>query len=93
MVDKVGRGDYHVGIGHMCDIKRKEKENMAEEKAKILEELQDPIEEKATETISETIDDAKDFAELLKGLTEEEKREVKGILIGMQISRDRPLTA
>ena len=48
----------------MCDIKRKEKENMAEEKAKILEGLQDPIEEKATETISETIDDAKDFAEL-----------------------------
>lgn len=77
----------------MCDIKRKEKENMADEKAKILEGLQDPIEEKATETISETIDDAKDFAELLKGLTEEEKREVKGILIGMQISRDRPLTA
>ena len=32
----------------MCDIKRKEKENMAEEKAKILEELQVPIEEKAT---------------------------------------------
>ena len=66
---------------------------MAEEKAKILEELQNPIEEKATETISETIDDAKDFAELLKGLTEEEKPEVKVILIGMQISRDRPLTA
>ena len=31
--------------------RRKEKENMAEEKAKILEGLQDPIEEKATETI------------------------------------------
>lgn len=43
--------------------------------------------------IEEWKKDGEDFAELLKGLTEEEKREVKGILIGMQITRDRPLTA
>ena len=33
--------------------------------------------------------DAKEFAELLKKLTAEEKREVKGIMIGMQIMRDQ----
>lgn len=33
--------------------------------------------------------DVKEFAKLLKGLTAEEKREVKGIMIGMQIMRDQ----
>ena len=33
--------------------------------------------------------DVKEFVELLKRLTAEEKREVKGIMIGMQIMRDQ----
>ena len=33
--------------------------------------------------------DVKEFVELLKKLTAEEKREVKGIMIGMQIMRDQ----
>ena len=33
--------------------------------------------------------DTKEFVELLKRLTAEEKREVKGIMIGMQIMRDQ----
>lgn len=32
-------------------------------------------------------EDIGDFAQLLKGLTYEEKREVRGIMIGMQITR------
>ena len=33
--------------------------------------------------------DVKEFVVLLKKLTAEEKREVKGIMIGMQIMRDQ----
>ena len=33
--------------------------------------------------------DVKEFVELLKKLTAEEKREVKGIMLGMQIMRDQ----
>jgi alpha-acetolactate decarboxylase len=33
--------------------------------------------------------DVKEFVELLKKLTAEEKRDVKGIMIGMQIMRDQ----
>ena len=32
-------------------------------------------------------EDIEEFAQLLKGLTREEKREVRGIMIGMQINR------
>jgi len=64
---------------------------MKEERARTEPELQ--AEKTGKEQIEEWKKDGEDFAELLKGLTEEEKREVKGILIGMQITRDRPLTA
>lgn len=46
-------------------------------------------EEKNRETVENKQTDAKEFAELLKGLSAEEKREVKGIMIGMQIMRDQ----
>lgn len=61
---------------------------MAEERTEIQGDFQDFMEASA-----DANGYTKEFIELLKGLTEEEKREVKGILIGMQITRDRPLTA
>ena len=64
---------------------------MKEERARTEPALQ--AEKTGKDQIEEWKKDGEDFAELLKGLTEEEKREVKGILIGMQITRDRPLTA
>lgn len=64
---------------------------MKEERTRTEPELQ--AEKTGKEQIEEWKKDGEDFAELLKDLTEGEKREVKGILIGMQISRDRPLTA
>lgn len=64
---------------------------MKEERTRTEPALQ--AEKTGKDQIEEWKKDGEDFAELLKGLTEEEKREVKGILIGMQITRDRPLTA
>ena len=64
---------------------------MKEERTRTEPELQ--AEKTGKDQIEEWKKDGEDFAELLKGLTEEEKREVKGILIGMKITRDRPLTA
>lgn len=61
---------------------------MAEERAEVRDDFLD-----FTEASADANGYTKEFIELLKGLTEEEKREVKGILIGMQITRDRPLTA
>ena len=64
---------------------------MKEERTRTEPELQ--AEKTGKDQIEEWKKDGEDFAELLKDLTEEERREVKGILIGMQITRDRPLTA
>ena len=72
-------------------IFERRKETMKEERTRTEPELQ--AEKTGKDQIEEWKKDGEDFAELLKGLTEEEKREVKGILIGMQITRDRPLTA
>lgn len=43
--------------------------------------------EERKETLAERQEDVKDFAELLQGLTTEEKREIRGIMIGLQLSR------
>ena len=64
---------------------------MKEERARTEPELQ--AEKTGKDQIEEWKKDGEDFAELLKDMTEEEKREVKGILIGMKIARDRPQTA
>lgn len=61
---------------------------MAEERTEIRGDFQDFM-EASVDANGYT----KEFLELLKGMTEEEKREVKCIMIGMQITRDRPLTA
>lgn len=44
--------------------------------------------EERKETIEERQLDAKEFAELLQGLTQDQKREVRGILIGMKLGRE-----
>lgn len=38
---------------------------------------------------SEKMEDAKEFIELLKELTQTEKAQVKGIMVGMQLSRQQ----
>ena len=44
----------------------------------------------AVETIeSQQVTEAREIIELLKMMTNEEKREVKGIMIGLQMSRER----
>lgn len=73
------------------DIFERRKETMKEERTRTEPELQ--AEKTGKDQIEEWKKDGEDFAELLKDMTEEEKREVKGILIGMKIARDRPLTA
>lgn len=45
--------------------------------------------EEKKETLSQRQEDMKEFAQLLKGLSHEEKREIRGILIGMQLKRDQ----
>lgn len=40
---------------------------------------------------SEKMEDAKEFMELLKTLTKTEKEQVKGIMVGMQLSRQQAL--
>lgn len=38
---------------------------------------------------SEKVEDTKEFMELLKELTQTEKAQVKGIMVGMQLSRQQ----
>lgn len=38
---------------------------------------------------NEKVEDAKEFIELLKELTQTEKAQVKGIMVGMQLSRQQ----
>lgn len=38
---------------------------------------------------SEKVEDTKEFVELLKTLTQTEKAQVKGIMVGMQLSRQQ----
>lgn len=45
--------------------------------------------EEKKETLAQRQEDMKEFAELLKELSPEEKREIRGILIGMQLKRDQ----
>lgn len=68
-VDKVGYGDYHVGIGDTLNKARKEKEAMAEERAEVRDDFLD-----FAEASADANGYTKEFIELLKGLTEEEKR-------------------
>lgn len=43
--------------------------------------------EERKETVAERQLDAKEFAELLQGLTHDQKREIKGVLIGLKMAR------
>lgn len=90
-IDNVSIRTYNVYRRNTLGIFERRKETMKEERARTEPELQ--AEKTGKDQIEEWKKDGEEFAELLKGLTEEEKREVKGILIGMQITRDRPLTA
>ena len=45
--------------------------------------------EEKKETLAQRQEDMKEFAQLLQGLSHEEKREIRGILIGMQLKRDQ----
>lgn len=45
--------------------------------------------EEKKETLAQRQEDMKEFAQLLRGLSHEEKREIRGILIGMQLKRDQ----
>ena len=44
--------------------------------------------EERKETVAERQLDAKEFAEILQGLTQDQKREIRGILIGLQLGRE-----
>lgn len=90
-IDNVSIRTYNVYRRNTLGIFERRKETMKEERTRTEPELQ--AEKTGKDQIEEWKKDGEDFAELLKGLTEEEKREVKGILIGMKIARDRPLTA
>lgn len=43
--------------------------------------------EERKETVAERLLDAKEFAELLQGLTHDQKREIKGVLIGLKMAQ------
>ena len=90
-IDNVSVRTYNVYRRNTLGIFERRKETMKEERTRTEPELQ--AEKTGKDQIEEWKKDGEDFAELLKDMTEEEKREVKGILIGMKIARDRPLTA
>jgi hypothetical protein len=90
-IDNVSIRTYNVYRRNTLGIFERRKKTMKEERTRTEPELQ--AEKTGKDQIEEWKKDGEDFAELLKDMTEEEKREVKGILIGMKIARDRPLTA
>ena len=90
-IENVSIRTYNVYRRNTLGIFERRKETMKEERTRTEPELQ--AEKTGKDQIEEWKKDGEDFAELLKDMTEEEKREVKGILIGMKIARDRPLTA
>lgn len=42
--------------------------------------------EERKETVAERLLDAKEFAELLQGLTKDQKLEIRGVLLGMKMA-------
>lgn len=47
---------------------------------------------KENETVNRQTEEARDFMELLKKLTGDEKQQVKGIMIGIVMMRDHQMT-